>query len=499
MTQVETDVLIVGAGGAGLAAACAAAESGAQVVVLEKNPRIGGTTSLSVGSITASGTAWQRRRGIVDTPDEHFRDMDLFLGILDSRDNLELRRVLVDNVNEALDWLGGIGLSFFGPMPEPPHSKPRMHTVLPNSRAYPYYLGREARRLGVRIDVGVRAEFLIRVGDRVAGVRAKTDGQLVTYTARRAVILASGDISSARDLKQQLRADLADVDAINPASTGDGQRMGLEVGGSLASGDLMRGPTLRFRAPPRETFLRRLPPTRLLTRCMQFALEYLPTWMFRPFIMSFMTSSMSPEPALFKAGAILVNREGRCFTDELGQPGPDVAKQTDKSAWIIFDDRIAHQFSGWPNFISTAPGLAYAYLGDYRRTRKDLYARADTLEDLAARLELPELVASVVKHNAALPSDGSRQRLDRGPFHALGPVSAWIVVADVGLAVNTRHQVLGANNAPVPGLYAVGSAGQSGVLLAGHGHHIGWAVTSGRRAGRFASQARDAERVDKQG
>jgi fumarate reductase flavoprotein subunit len=61
------------------------------------------------------------------------------------------------------------------------------------------------------------------------------------------------------------------------------------------------------------------------------------------------------------------------------------------------------------------------------------------------------------------------------------------VVTDGGLAVNTRLQVLDGNDQPIPGLFAAGSSGQGGVLLEGHGHHIGWAFLSGRLAGRSAS------------
>jgi succinate dehydrogenase/fumarate reductase flavoprotein subunit len=104
------DVIVVGGGGSGLAAASAAASAGAKTIVLEKNAHLGGTTRLSVGSITASGTRFQKRRGIYDTPDEHFADMSRFLTPeLAAKENLDLRRVLVDHIPETLEWLIGIG------------------------------------------------------------------------------------------------------------------------------------------------------------------------------------------------------------------------------------------------------------------------------------------------------------------------------------------------------------------------------------------------------
>ena len=96
------------------------------------------------------------------------------------------------------------------------------------------------------------------------------------------------------------------------------------------------------------------------------------------------------------------------------------------------------------------------------------------------------LLQAVAAHNAAVAADPQgRTPITQAPFHALGPVRTRIVITDGGLAVNTRHQVLRHDDQPIPRLYAVGATGQGGLLLAGNGHHIGWATTSGRRAGRF--------------
>src|SRR5688572_14135106 len=76
----EADVVVVGGGGSGLAAAIEAARAGRSVIVLEKNPRTGGSTGWSVGSITATRTPDQRRSGITDDPQHHFEDMAKFAG-----------------------------------------------------------------------------------------------------------------------------------------------------------------------------------------------------------------------------------------------------------------------------------------------------------------------------------------------------------------------------------------------------------------------------------
>ncbi len=149
---------------------------------------------------------------------------------------------------------------------------------------------------------------------------------------------------------------------------------------------------------------------------------------------------------------------------------------------------MAEMFSGWPHFISTAPGVAYAYVDDYRRNRPDVFTQAETLVALAAKLSLPAaaLAATVNAHNAKA---GNRPPLGGGPYVALGPVRAVFVHAEGGLAVDHEHRVLREGDKPIDGLYAAGSTGQGGLLLKGHGHHLGWAFASGRRAGKNAALA----------
>src|SRR5262249_57823107 len=88
-------------------------------------------------------------------------------------------------------------------------------------------------------------------------------------------------------------------------------------------------------------------------------------------------------------GAAWVNGRGRLYTEELGSPTLDTAKQPERMAWILFDPAIAGAFPAWPNYVSTAPGVAYAYLADYRRNRADIYHQSATLEGLARSMGAP--------------------------------------------------------------------------------------------------------------
>jgi succinate dehydrogenase/fumarate reductase flavoprotein subunit len=360
-----------------------------------------------------------------------------------------------------------------------------MHNVVPSSKAYPYHLGRHCRKLGVDIRLSMAARSFIREGERVVGVLARDrQGREHAFRARRGVVLASGDYSGSREFKERLASPVAaECDAVNVTNTGDGHAMAIALGARIINGDIVHGPIMRFVPPKRPSLIGSLPPLTVVGKMATFALSHVPQAVLRPFLMSFVTTALGPDPGLYRAGAILVNGEGRRFADELGKPGVDLVRQPGGNAYIVFDRAIAQKFTAWPHFISTAPSVAYAYLQDYRRNRRDIYHEAPSAEGLAQKLGMQPDVLS-----AALASgrpDG--RRLSEPPFYALGPIRSYVVLTDGGLAVSERLEVLGEEDRPIPGLFAAGSAGQGGLLLYGHGHHLAWAFVSGRLAGRNAA------------
>lgn len=495
MAAREADVIVVGGGGSGLSAAIEAATLGCSVAVLEKNPATGGSTIMSVGSFAATGTAHQRRKGIEDSAQDHFEDLGLLNeSEMQSRwkgypnvDNLDLRRILVENAGETLAWLESMGVRFFGPVLEPPHRRPRMHNVLPNSRAYGYWLLRRARRLGVAIHAGHRVRALLREGERVVGVEAQApDGSRRRFIARAGVVLACGDWSSGRKMKRRyVRPELADMSAsCNPANTGDLHEPVMALGGTILNPH-MAVARVRFVPPPLDGFVHKLPPWRPLTWFMQWAMDHLPARILRPFIMSFLTTVLEAQPSLYEDGAILVNALGERFCDELDEPEFAIARQPDQRAYIVFDDRVARMYSAFPHFISTAPGIAYAYVPDYRRSRPDLFHSAETIEGLARSLGAdPEKLRAAIlqaRPTAAPP-------IKSAPFYALGPVSCFVRGVEGGLAIDTDFRIVDGGGAPIEGLFGAGLFGQGGLMLEGHGQHLSWAFTSGRLAGRSAAR-----------
>src|SRR5690606_11718311 len=118
----------------------------------------------------------------------------------------------------------------------------------------------------------------------------------------------------------------------------------MELGARVVNGDLMLGPEIRFVPPERQTLLKRLPPFRIVGLTLKLAIDWLPDRIQRPFVMSFATTALAPTPALFEAGATLVNRKGERFTDGRGEPAYDVPLQPEGEAFIGFDGAIGEKF-----------------------------------------------------------------------------------------------------------------------------------------------------------
>ena len=488
------DVVVIGGGGSGLAAAIEVAGLHRSVAVLEKAAQLGGTTGRSIGSISATNTPHQYRAGILDSPEDHLADLDRFNAKYGLPGREAFSRLLVENVPDTVRWLMDMGITFYGPLKELPHRKPRMHNVLPNSRAYIFHMARRARRLGVDLHTATTAQELVRENGRVVGVVASGPDGPVTFRARGGVVLASGDYSANSDMKaQHINETVAAYPPVNPSNTGDGHRMATAIGARVINGHLYHA-GIRFPVPPAK-WITGLPPHRPFTWAMKTALEHLPGPILRPFLMAFLTTVLVPSPKLFQEGGILVNRRGERFADELGEIDGPLAKQPEQQGYILLDAYHVAKFTGWPWYVSTVPGFAYASIADYRRNRKDMVFEGATLSALAGRIGVSPttLERTVDAYNsmdaAGGPPRGNRREFGPGPFIAMGPVSTRVNFIDGGLDVDDRLRVLGDHGQPIPGLYAAGLTGLGGVLLAGHGHHLGWVFTSGRFAGRHAAHS----------
>lgn len=494
--KTEYDVIVVGGGGSGLAAAVSAAENGAKVVLLEKNPRLGGTTGIAIGSFTANRTSMQRAAGVDDDADDHLEDAAKFPPPeIEARNNQALRRFFLAQGAETFEWLVGMGLSFYGPSPEPPNRVPRMHNVVPNAKAYIATLKARLLRLGGAILVNARARELILEDGRVVGLEADLDGRPVSFRAARGVVLATGDYANSPQIISQHKGpEFADIEGIDETATGDGHLLAQRAGAKPVNMDVTYGPEIRF-VPPRRDLARLLPSKGLLAKAMGRLAPLAPKFVVNAMIKRLVVTWQHPENALLDDGAILVNARGERFTNEKVGPAREIAiaAQPDKICYFLLDERLIRRYSAWPHFISTAPKIAYAYVADYLRLRPDVAVSAGSLAALARRRGLPQdsLSTSVDEFNryaSGSAPDPWGRTADTEPLQGdrwvlLGPAKAYFTTTEGGAAVNEKMQVLDQSDQPIEGLYAAGQTGLGGMILWGHGLHIAWALTSGRLAG----------------
>lgn len=494
-----TDVIVVGAGGSGLAAAVSALEYGLQVLVLERLEQVGGTTGLAVGSFTANRTSLQRRNQIDDSATAHADDAGQFApAAIEACNNPQLRQFFLQESSATLEWLIKKGIVFHGPYPEPPNRVQRMHNAIPGGRAYISALQREVERLGGSIKCGAKVTRLIQQDGRVTGVEVETHSGATRWMANRAVVLAAGDYAAAGDLLSRFKGpEFSAVDSINPHATGDGQRLVESVGGELKNMPITYGPELRFVPPEdyRSGWWDRLPARGPLAAAIAWLTRWMPAGIVGRFAKRVLVTWQHPEDSLFEDGAILVNREGQRFCDERRSPERElaIAALPDRAAYILLDQKLLQRYSRWPHFISTAPQIAYAYIQDYLRLRPDVARQADSLDRLAQSAGIaPAPLRTTVQNYNADQSD-PQLKLNGDKWALLGPVRAYFTTTEGGAAIDQQLRVLTPAGQPIPGLFAVGQNGLGGMILWGHGLHIAWAITSGRLVGAaIADAAKDA-------
>jgi len=441
----------------------------------------------------------QAAAGINDSWEDLFEDVGKFSGQLDPRDNRSLRELLCRRGGETLEWLRTLGVEFSGPSPEPPHRVPRMHNAQPSGWAYILALQSRAAQLGVKFLFSCRVTGLVKDGGgRIVGAQAAHGERKIRIRARCGVVLACGDYSSSTELKRRFLGErVSEIEGYNPYNEGDGHGMAEALGAELVNMDVYRGPSLRFVALPENAWHRLLPRSDPAVRAVAMAYRIAPR-LCRYVLKKMLTTRGSPNAALWQEGAIWVNRRGKRFVDELGDLGHAIPRQEAGVAYLIFDRVVAEKFEHWPFFVSTVPGIAYAFVTDYLKWYPDVARCGRNLEELGSRLPMhpDELVKTCERYNRFVAqgsdSDFGRQNLGAGlkepPFYAFGPARSTVNVTKGGLAITPEGRVKKPDGEVIDGLFAAGSVGQGGLLLMGHGLQIAWAMTSGRIAGRSAAR-----------
>jgi fumarate reductase flavoprotein subunit len=247
MPSERYDLVICGAGAAGMPCAIAAAEQGARVVVIEKAAEIGGTLHVAGGHVSAAGTRLQAELGIEDTPDSHYDDV---MRICGNTADPALLRLAVDEAGPLVDWLHDLGFPFDPEAPQPaliykPYSVARLYWGEAPGQKGPVILRTirpewdrhvAAGRITVLLEHAL-AGLVVEDG-RVAGIRATGPDGAGRELRGDAVVLATGGYGSSPDLFAELTPGAPQVLALaRPAATGDGIRAALDLGAEVRGAD----------------------------------------------------------------------------------------------------------------------------------------------------------------------------------------------------------------------------------------------------------------------
>ena len=449
----STEIVIVGGGLAGAAAAFEAANAGAEVLLLEKMAETGGSSAMSGGCLAFAGTDLQAVNAVEDSSDLLMKDL---IEVGQGENVKELVQAYVDNQHETYQWLKAAGTEF-SPIVEASsgQSVPRVHTVDPADLVR--LLISRAKATGrARVLTSTPVSRLMSdAAQRVTGVAARLNGELVAFEARKAVILCSGGFSRNKDL---IRRFVVGYDnaliAGGEGNVGDGLKMGWSLGADFRDMPYIKGTFGKH--PTDET-------------------------------------NVHSCQAVYK-GAIAVNQDGKRFVDEsisYKLLGDACLRQPYGAAFQILDQDIFEQ------------GDNRVRILDFERRLEDgLMLKADSLDELAEMIDVPAeaLKATVDEYNGFVSAGndkafgrkrlvhnhGALRRIERAPFYAY-PSTTVIFGTYCGLAVDREMQVRDVYGEAIDGLLAAGEV-VGGLHGAAYmtGSALGKAVIFGRLAARTA-------------
>lgn len=446
--QEKWDVIIVGAGLAGLSAALTAADSGARVLVLEKSDGTGGSTKLSGGSFAFAGTDLQKTQGIDDSPGLLREDL---LAVGEHRNDPALVDLYVSDQLDAYEWLRESGVTFEKVTLSSNQSRPRTHGTN-SARMFQAVHAAASAHEGVSIRLHSPVDRLLRSRETVTGVRV--DGTQQELMADGGVVIASGGFNHSQRLLQTFAPAYVDAPPMGGSgNTGDGLLLGMALGAELVDMGYVKG-TFGTSAP------------------------------------------QSPQPpilliAMYR-GAIVVNVDGQRFIDEsvsYKKIGDACLTQPGAKGFQVFDSQVMAQ---------TRPDLT---VNDFQGALDRGYlVAADTLEELAgaAGVDPNGLVATVTDYNHDVESGvdtffgrrslgngvGTPPAIAEPPFYAY-PCTTGLPSTYGGLRVDTTMRVIDVFGEAIPGLHAAGEVvgGFHGASYMS-GSSLAKSVISGRVAGR---------------
>jgi fumarate reductase flavoprotein subunit len=441
------DLVIVGAGTAGLPAAIFASRRGARVLLIDSADKIGGTLHLANGQVSAAGSRTQAAKGIWDSADRHFDDV---MRLTHGRADPALIRLTVDRAPQTINWLLDRGLQ---PLPDHPTTGDA-----PGRPAYTiarYIWGKNEGRdilavvlkeLQPELDSG---RVVTQLNSRAVGILTDAQGAVVGVRVLtpegerefrgRHILLTTGGYAMNPEAFLRHCGYPAYAAGSYPSCRGEGLDLATAIGAQLRGNDLHRAGTGSILTAPQF-------PAKVYKRFITVPQERLP-W------------------------EIWVNARGERFFRE-DDPGTYRREQAlltlgDLRYAIVFDQVI---FDESPVGI---PGFTRAQMREHFDTHP-MFARADSLAALADKLKIDAngLTATVARYNRSVDrwrdDDFGREylprRIEKAPFYGVIH-QGHSATSSVGLVVDAQLRVLDASRKPIPNLYAAGEVLGSGVYL----------------------------------
>ena len=491
-STVEADVVVVGAGGAGMTAAITAAGEGKSVVILESQSMVGGNSVRATGGMNAGKTVYQDENefgesaGVektLKTAAEKYADNETITalaktvseqwaayqanptGYFDSVELMELDTMiggkgindpelvetLCANSADAIDWLDEHGITLHNVSSFGGASVKRIHrpvnaegkTVSVGSYMIPL-LQENCEKAGVKMMLDTTAtEILTDANGAAVGVKATgASGETVTVNAK-AVVLATGGFGANLDMVVKYKPELKGFMTTNaPGIQGQGIEMAQAIGAATVDMDQIQiHPTVEAN-----------------------------------------TAALITE-GLRGDGAILINEEGKRFIDEVGTrdvvSAAEIA-QTGSYSWLVVDQAMVDASSVIQGYIKkgyTVTGATYEELG--KAMGVDAAAFAETMEKWNGYVE--------AKNDPDFGRTSFANPLNTAPYYAV-KVTAGVHHTMGGLKINANTEVLNEKGEVIPGLFAAGevTGGVHGANRLG-GNAVADFTVFGRIAGAAAS------------
>lgn len=454
----DFDIVIVGGGGAGLSAACAASELGASVLVLEKRPFLGGSSLITDAMFAVGGTKLQKSRNIKDSPELYAKDLYEVgkhfnqKGLPEALAYAALRQYeWMESVLNVHPFQGG-------------QSVPRSHQF--KAPEVIEAMTKFARNHGVKILTGIPASRLYwdEKEKRICGVKGvNAKKEILSFHAKRGVIVTSGGFARNPQVLQRFAPYLKDVQVLSgTGSLGEGMLMAQAYGADVRDTSFLAA---TFGAKKGMTDISEL---------------------------SFIQFN----------GGVVVNKEGKRFVDESKtymEISEQAVKQPEGKAYTVFDSDIVREA------VKDTPALSRMWLTIPEGKIPDYVYSGNTIEEAAKKAGLDgiELEKTIEKYNKDVANGvdtefgrqhlegktGKLVKIDKAPFFIF-PTSSVIFGTYCGLLINANTQVIDVFGDVIPGLYAAGEV-TGGLHGAGYMSGSGYAkaLSFGRVAGQTAFKA----------